>query len=359
MTATDTTTLPMVSGKLRRALLAWYDRHRRDLPWRARPGETPDAYRVWLSEIMLQQTTVAAVRSYYEAFVRRWPRVSDLAAADLDDVLVAWQGLGYYARARNLHACARLVAGTYRGRFPRTSGELRSLPGVGPYTAAAIAAIVYDEPVVPVDGNVLRVLARLCAISTPLPNARLEIERIATRLASDARPGDFAQALMELGATVCRPGRPRCESCPWSKGCRAAAAGDPEVFPRKAPKATKPIRHGVAFWVRRTDGAVLLRRRPTRGLLGGMMEVPSTDWRSEPWSASEAKHWAPAAARWQPLDGVVGHAFTHFHLELSVLSGRAEEANGDGIWCRPRDLNGQALPTVMRKIIRLALSEVG
>mgnify|MGYP001281146625 CR=1 FL=1 len=342
--------------RLRERLLAWYDRERRVLPWRALPGETPDPYRIWVSEIMLQQTTAAAVAPFFARFMGLWPRVEDLAAADLDAVLHAWQGLGYYARARNLHACARAVAAA-GGRFPKSEDELRRLPGVGAYTAAAVAAIAFGRAAVPVDGNVVRVLARLDAIDEPLPAARAAIEARARALAREHRAGDFAQALMDLGATVCTPRRPRCPVCPWSGRCLAFARGNPEAYPKKAAKKERPIRHAAAFWLERADGAVLLRRRPATGLLGGMMEVPSTDWRDRPWSMEDARASAPAPARWVCLPGGVGHTFTHFHLEVVVLAARCSAgAAADGIWARPDGLGEHALPTLMKKIASHALA---
>jgi len=265
------------------ALLDWYARHRRVLPWRALPGRRADPYHVWLSEIMLQQTTVATVKSYFDHFVARWPRVQDLAAAPLDDVLHAWQGLGYYARARNLHKCARAVATDHGGRFPEIEAELLALPGVGPYTAAAIAAIAFDQPASPVDGNIERVVARLRHIAEPLPAGKKAIQAAARNLTPRARAGDFAQAMMDLGAMVCTPRAPKCGLCPWHDACAARAAGDAEDLPARAARTPKPTRHGVAFWIEDATGRVLLRRRPERGLLGGMMEIPSTDWRDDPW----------------------------------------------------------------------------
>lgn len=341
----------------RRRLLDWYDRHRRDLPWRAQPGERPDPYRVWLSEVMLQQTTVAAVRGYFSRFVERWPRVQDLAAADLDAVLVAWQGLGYYARARNLHACAGVVTERHGGRFPDTEAALRQLPGIGDYTAAAIVAIAFGRPAVPVDGNVLRVLARVHAVETPMPEARAVIATHARDLATGHRPGDFAQALMELGATVCTPRAPRCPACPWSGDCHALAHGRPEAYPAAARRVARPTRHGAAFWTMRGDGAVLFRRRPPTGLLGGMMEVPSTEWRSDPWLFQDAVPFAPAVADWRPLPGGVAHVFTHFRLELSVLTAEvdgesASESATRDVWHQPDRLDELALPTLMKKVVR-------
>ena len=337
-------------------LLAWYDRERRRLPWRPAPGVAADPYAVWISEVMLQQTTVAAVSPYFERFLARWPRLADLAAADLDDVLHAWQGLGYYSRARNLHACARRVVAEHEGRFPASEEGLRALPGIGAYTAAAIAAIAFGQQATPVDGNVIRVLARLYAVVEPLPRARSRIEDLAKALTPARRPGDFAQAVMDLGATVCRPRQPNCPACPWHDACAARAQGQAEVFPVRPPATVKPLRRGVAFWLVRADGAVLLRRRPERGLLGGMMEVPSTPWRAEPWPLAEALALAPVAgASWQALPGLVRHTFTHFTLELAVIAARVGAmAAAAGLWTQPQDFAAQALPTVMKKVVRLA-----
>ena len=260
------------------ALLDWYDRHRRVLPWRAAPGQRSDPYRVWLSEIMLQQTTVKAVGPYYARFLARWPNVRALAAAPLDDVLKAWAGLGYYARARNMHACARAVVERHDGEFPQSEAELRALPGIGAYTAAAIAAIAFGARATPVDGNIERVIARLYAIDTPLPAAKPEIFRLASALTPARRAGDFAQAMMDLGATICSPKRPACALCPWNENCAAHARGDAETFPRRLPKREGVLRRGAAFVVCRADGFLLVRTRPAKGLLGGMTEVPTTEW---------------------------------------------------------------------------------
>ena len=343
-------------------LLSWYERDGRALPWRTRGAERPDPYRVWLSEIMLQQTTVATVGPYFRTFTARWPRVEDLAAASLDEVLAAWAGLGYYARARNLHACAKTIVTDHGGDFPRTQAGLRELPGIGPYTAAAIAAIAFGRRASVIDGNVERVIARLFAVETPLPAAKAELRDLAAGLlpeeALERFPyGDYAQAMMDLGATVCLPRRPRCAVCPLSKACAAHAAGLAEDLPRQAPKRARPTRRGVAFSVVRPDGALLLRRRPERGLLGGMMELPSTDWREAPWAGSEALAQAPLAAEWTELPGLVRHTFTHFHLELQVWAGSVSgtRASETGRWIRPEDLDALALPTLMRKAIRHAL----
>lgn len=344
---------------LGRRLLGWYDRHRRDLPWRAPPGATADPYRVWLSEIMLQQTTVTAAAPYFDAFTRTWPTVAALAAADLQEVLVAWAGLGYYARARNLHRCAQVVAGTLGGRFPDTESALLDLPGVGAYTAAAIAAIAFDRPATVVDGNVERVVARLFAVETPLPAAKPALRTLAATLTPSVRPGDHAQAMMDLGATVCTPRRPRCMLCPLADGCAARAAGIAEALPRRAAKADKPTRRGTAFWLIDDAGAVLLRRRAEQGLLGGMTEVPSTEWlEGEPPAAAAVAAAAPLATDWHRLAGAVRHTFTHFHLELVVLAGRAGAGreSAPGFWVPVDRLGEHALPSVMRKVVRHALA---
>jgi A/G-specific adenine glycosylase len=336
-------------------LLAWYDRHARILPWRAPPGRRTDPYAVWLSEIMLQQTTVAAVGPYFAAFLARWPRVEDLAAAPLDAVLTAWAGLGYYARARNLHSCARIVAGERGGRFPDSESELLKLPGIGPYTAAAVAAIAFGRPAAVVDGNVERVVARLFAVETPLPAAKAELRALAANLTPEERPGDYAQAMMDLGATLCLPRAPRCGRCPLAGYCAARAAGAAEGLPRRSPRPPRPTRRAVAFWAVDPAGAVLLRRRPETGLLGGMMELPSTEWREAAWDEAEALARAPLAARWTELPGIVRHTFTHFHLEARVWAGRSGHAPAAGRWVALDDLGAEALPSVMRKIVRHAL----
>jgi len=322
-----------------------------------------DPYRVWLSEVMLQQTTVAAVAPYYQAFLERWPTVDALAAAPLDAVLTAWAGLGYYARARNLHKCAGVVSGELDGRFPETEAGLRALPGVGPYTAAAIVAIAFDRPATPVDGNVERVVARLFAVETPLPKAKAELRGLAEGLTPARRPGDFAQATMDLGATVCLPKWPRCPACPLASRCAARAAGTAEALPRRAAKAPRPTRYGVAFWLVDGAGAVLLRRRSERGLLGGMMELPSTPWREAPWPAEEVPDKAPVEDGWTALPGLVRHTFTHFHLELEVWAGRATDAapvagQAEERWVPLDGLADEALPSVMRKLVRHALERL-
>ncbi len=338
------------------ALLAWYDRHARRLPWRGLPGATADPYRIWLSEVMLQQTTVATVAPYFRAFLERWPRIEDLARASLDDVLHAWQGLGYYARARNLHKCAVAVAA--RGGFPEDESGLRALPGIGAYSAAAIAAIAFGQPATVVDGNVERVMARLFGVRDPLPGAKAELRALAGGLTPRTRPGDYAQAVMDLGATICTPRAPACALCPWSGACVARRRGIAAELPRRSPKAARPTRRGIAFWAVRDDGAVLLRRRPDEGLLGGMMEVPSTPWREAPWTVAEALGHAPSKARWRRLPGVVHHGFTHFRLELELLTAEVTGAP-DGVWCPPGRFADHALPTAMKKVVRHALAKLG
>ncbi|MEM9682639.1 MAG: A/G-specific adenine glycosylase [Pseudomonadota bacterium] len=338
-------------------LLGWYDQHRRHLPWRAAPGETTDPYRVWLSEIMLQQTTVATVGPYFRDFVERWPTVAALAAAELDEVLHAWQGLGYYARARNLHRCAADVVARYGGMFPDTESELKTLPGIGRYTAAAIAAIAFGRRAVVVDGNVERVLSRMFLIEEPLPESKPRLYEIADMLTPDRRPGDYAQAMMDLGATVCVPKRPKCMLCPWIDGCTGKEAA--ESLPRKRPKPEKQTRRGIAFWVVRGDGAVLLRRRPEKGLLGGMMEVPSSDWREGAVPELDAVLGEAPVDMAEPtlLPGQVRHTFTHFHLELAVAAAKAQgRAPTDCTWCPPDAFGDHALPTAMKKIVRHVLA---
>jgi len=327
------------------ALLAWYDRAARVLPWRVGPadhatGERADPYRVWMSEVMLQQTTVAAVKDHFHRFTTRWPRVEDLAAAEDGAVMAEWAGLGYYARARNLLKCARVVAREHGGVFPATSEGLRALPGIGPYTAAAIAAIAHDEPAVVVDGNVERVVSRLWAVETPLPGAKAELTALAGRLTPAARPGDHAQAMMDLGATICTPRNPACAICPLRPFCAAFAQGIADSLPRKAPKAEKPVRQGFAFVARDGAGSVLLERRPEKGLLGGMLGFPGSDWGPAP------EFTPPLAADWREAPSTVRQTFTHFHLRLRVFAAQAE-----GAGFTPRaEFRPAALPTVMRKV---------
>jgi len=338
-------------------LLRWYDRHRRVLPWRAKKGERADPYRVWLSEIMLQQTTVKAVAPYYARFLARFPGVAALAAAPLEDVLKLWAGLGYYARARNLHACAKAVVAQHGGEFPDHEEGLRGLPGVGAYTAAAIAAIAFDRPASPVDGNIERVIARLFAVEDAPFAAKPRIRAAAQSLTPPRRAGDFAQAMMDLGATICTPKNPACALCPWMGSCAARMRGDQQSFPRKAEKKAGALRRGAAFVAVRADGFLLTRTRPEKGLLGGMTEVPTTEWARD-FDEGAAVDAAPLTAAWRRLPGVVTHTFTHFPLELSVYRAEppANRKPPTGTrWTPLAGLAGEALPNVMRKVVSHAL----
>jgi A/G-specific adenine glycosylase len=346
-----------------RALLAWYEAERRDLPWRYGPRKKADPYRVWLSEIMLQQTTVKAVVPFFKRFVARWPTIEALASAPQEEVLQLWAGLGYYSRARNLKACADAVVRDFGGVFPREETRLLELPGIGPYTAAAIAAIAFGEKATPVDGNVERVVSRLFAVRQPLPSAKTEIRRLAATLTPARRAGDFAQAMMDLGAEICTPKRPSCLVCPLQQDCAANAHGLADTLPVKAQKAARPSRYGIAFLVQREDGAVLLRQRPEAGLLGGMLEIPSTPWIDALPAKKEALRSAPVTTSWSPVPGAVVHVFTHFRLELVVYRALVPVDASFTLWaeqerCRwvkRRDLHAQALPSVMKKVIAHAL----
>jgi A/G-specific adenine glycosylase len=337
------------------ALLGWYDTHARVLPWRVGPAEraegvVPDPYEVWLSEIMLQQTTVAAVRDYFHRFTRRWPTVRALAEAEDSEVMAEWAGLGYYARARNLLKCARVVADRHGGRFPDTRAALMELPGIGPYTAAAIAAIAFDWAETVVDGNVERVMARLHAVETPLPAAKKELVKLAADLTPDRRPGDYAQAVMDLGATICTPRSPACGICPWIHACAGRAAGIAAELPRKAPKKAQPVRYGIAWIGRRVDGAWLLETRPESGLLGGMLGWPGTDWSEAPQGEP------PVEADWRDPGTGVRHTFTHFHLRLALRVARLplEAVPSRGAFVPAAAFRPASLPTVMRKAHDLA-----
>ncbi|MGB3407304.1 MAG: A/G-specific adenine glycosylase [Jannaschia sp.] len=332
---------------LAQTLLDWYDGNAREMPWRVGPaarvrGVRPDPYRVWLSEIMLQQTTVAAVRAYFGRFTARWPTVADLAAAEDAEVMGEWAGLGYYARARNLLKCARVVVSERDGIFPETEAELLTLPGIGPYTAAAVAAIAFDRPAAVVDGNVERVMARLRRIETPLPDAKPAIRDATAALTPDDRPGDYAQAVMDLGATICTPRSPGCMICPWRDACAARQAGIAETLPRKTPKAAKPVRRGLVYVARRGT-TWLVEQRPDKGLLGGMLGFPTTDWGDAPTPAP------PALADWQDA-GEVRHTFTHFHLILTVLFAQSAGPAKRGTYA---PLDPTTLPTVFRKAHKL------
>lgn len=337
-------------------LLTYYDHNARKMPWRVAPkdralGVRPDPYRVWMSEIMLQQTTVAAVKDYFERFTIRWPTVGDLAAAEDADVMAEWAGLGYYARARNLLKCARFVVSEHDGIFPDSVEELLKLPGVGPYTAGAVAAIAFDQQATVVDGNVERVMARVYDIHTPLPAAKPELTEKAAALTPAERPGDYAQAVMDLGATICTPRNPACGLCPWRCACKAQAAGTAGELPKKTPKKPKPIRHGVVYVAKRVDGAYLLETRPDSGLLGGMLGWPGSDW-----TEGEAPaHEAPIRAEWKTLNAEARHTFTHFHLRLTVKTALVpmDRKVSVGTFVEADDFDSNNLPTAMRKAFDL------
>ena len=343
---------------LQENLLTWYDTHQRVLPWRAISGHNPNPYHVWLSEIMLQQTTVATVKDYFCRFVTRWPVMQDLANATLDEVFHNWQGLGYYSRARNLHNCARMLVRDFKGILPHDETVLLKLPGIGPYTAAAIAAIAYDQPVVPMDGNVVRVLSRFFALETPLPALKSEVQALVKKMVPSHRSGDFAQSLMDLGATVCRPRNPLCVSCPLQESCKGYRQGIAAQLPYPALKGIKPRRYGIVFWVENNEGDILLEKRPDKGLLAGLVGLPTTLWRDTPWLEPDLlKAETPASVEaWEYLPEIVRHTFTHFHLELTIAKGRAN-ARQNGFWSSLENLKSHALPTVMKKVIRAVMEK--
>jgi len=339
-------------------LLDWYDAHARSLPWRAAQGQVAEPYHVWLSEIMLQQTTVTTVKPYFEKFLTLFPTVKDLAAAKDEAVMAAWAGLGYYSRARNLLKCARMVVADYGGHFPDNEDALLKLPGIGPYTAAAIAAIAFNQPAAPVDGNIERVLARLFDLHTPLPALKSEIKAENQKLVPHARPGDFAQAMMDLGATLCTPKRPDCLICPWREICQARGKGTAELLPKKAPKKPKPERSGTVFWLENQKGEVLMARRPDKGLLGGMRVFPSTGWDAPNNSSLPDRLPADMQTGWTKLDTEVVHVFTHFRLTLIIQAQTAPKGwrKPHGFdWVSPRDFDSHALPSVMMKVAKAVL----
>ncbi len=345
-------------------LLAWYDRHHRDLPWRISPamragGKLADPYHVWLSEIMLQQTNVTTVKPYFFDFLTRWPNVNDLAGASNEDVMKAWAGLGYYARARNLKKCAQIIARDHAGQFPDSEAELKKLPGIGDYTAAAISAIAFSNRAVVMDGNIERVISRLHAIEEPLPGAKAKLKHWVDHLTPDDRSGDFAQAMMDLGATICTPKRPACGPCPFSSCCKAKLFDDPERFPLKAPKKTRPIRLGAAFVALNEKSEIYLQKRPEKGLLGGMTEVPTTQWVVDRDGMGNDQDHAPFVAEWRNM-GLISHIFTHFELRLTIYLARVAGREPDHGWWEPTEnLKAQALPTLMKKAIAKGLQASG
>lgn len=336
-------------------LLRWYDRHRRVLPWRVLPGQVADPYAVWVSEIMLQQTTVAAVIPYFQKFMRLWPTLQALAEAPLEALLQQWAGLGYYRRARLLLQCAHVLMTEYDGKIPAREEELKKLPGFGPYTAAAVAAIAFNQPATVVDGNVERVMARIFAVTQPLPQSKTLLRQYAASLQPKSRHGDYAQALMDLGATVCTPRQPQCQICPWQSACQAAQQGIQQDLPRRVAKTAKPIRRALAFVLFDAKDRTFVRQRPVNGLLGGMLEVPSSPWEEDRVDPQAALASAPAATNWTILSGQVRHIFTHFELEMAVAVGKTSARIKSGSWIDPYHLDDYALPNVMKKIIRHAL----
>jgi len=338
-------------------LLAWYDVHRRRYPWRAEPNKEPNAYHVWISEIMLQQTRTATAIPYFNRFIAQWPTLKALACAPRDEVLLAWSGLGYYARARNLHACAQVLIKHHGGTFPSKVKDLCSLPGIGPYTASAISAIAFDQPAIVIDANVERIMARLFTIPKPVSHAKTQIEKLALKVFPTERPGDFAQSLMDLGAQVCTPKNPVCGNCPWSDACKANKSGTPERWPIRKPKVPKKTRFGVVFWVEHPSGAVLLQKRPDRGMLGGMTEIVSSEWFLQPIPINHINKHAPIPnLHWSPIGTKVWHTFSHFKLELSIYKARSTIQPPGAFWCPPEKLAFQPLPTLMKKIVALISS---
>lgn len=335
-------------------VLDWYDQHRRLLPWRAAISEAASPYRVWLSEIMLQQTTVSAVIPYFEDFLRRWPDVCALAAAEREDVLKAWAGLGYYARARNLHACAAMVCTEYGGHFPEDEKSLLGLPGIGPYSAAAISAIAFGRFAVVMDGNIERIMARLHCVQSPLPGAKPELKALAAGHSPQRRTGDYAQGLMDIGSAICRPKSPLCDICPLTSCCQAVSSGQPASYPRRAAKKPRPLRRGRVYWLHSQCNQVLLVRRPDKGLLGGMSGFPGSDWGAHKVQDHAS---APLNTDWQAVPGLVHHVFTHFALELEVFAARTGSKRPDAPlgcrWVPVADLAAEALPGLMQKVARL------
>lgn len=338
------------------ALLNWYDIYQRQLPWRFSNDQDNDPYKTWLSEIMLQQTQVATVIPYFRKFISVWPSLQDMAKASLDDVLVEWAGLGYYARARNMHKCAQILTSQYNGEFPREEAELLKLPGIGEYTAAAIAAIAFGQKATPFDGNFERVIARLRGITISMPKAKPLLKRLAVDLTPEVRAGDYAQAVMDLGATVCTARNPKCKLCPVHYFCWSFANGKTESIPSKKLRQTKPIRHGTAFMVLNTRGELLLRRRPSSGLLGGMMEIPSTPWNNALNKSVRAAKLEIKSVKWTNVPGLVKHIFTHFKLELKVMIARVDDSTQvPGCqWYSLRKIDSAGLPTIMLKVINHA-----
>ena len=338
-------------------ILDWFDLNQRTFPWRASGGETPNSYWVWLSEIMLQQTNTTTVQPYFLNFIEKWPTINDLAGAELDQVLHAWQGLGYYARARNLHKCAKIIVKELNGEFPEDEKQLLGLPGIGPYTAAAITAIAFELSATPVDGNVERVMARLHNVTKPLPMVKKELIALAKSSTPQKRFGDYAQAVMDLGATVCIPKKPKCSICPCRAICNGFKAGTPENLPRRSPKKVIPTRYAKIYFMRNHQNQLFIRRREEKGLLGGMMELPSSEWSVKQFNNLDKSSLTLGMVKWKQIPNKVRHTFTHFHLEMQVFEGVVEE-NTDltGVWCNLGDLNKYAFPSLMKKVLKHSIS---
>lgn len=339
-------------------LLRWYDKNRRVMPWRSLPGVAPNPYHVWLSEVMLQQTTVATVGPYFQKFIKRWPELKDLARASLEDIMKMWAGLGYYRRARFLYECAQEIILNHKGRFPQSVDQLQKLPGLGPYTAAAIASIAYNQRANVVDGNVERVICRLFALRKPLAEIKPILKDCAAQLLPSSRYGDYAQALMDLGATICTPQRPKCELCPWKGSCQAYALKMTSDLPRRSKKKTKPVRRAIAFVLWGQNDTIYLQQRDMKGLLGGMMEVPSSPWKVGPMpDLPEVMDAAPLEGKWSMKSGFVRHVFSHFELQVAVAVGATRKRlikSPHARWVARKDLDKQALPSLIRKIIQYA-----
>lgn len=333
-------------------LFKWYDTHQRHLPWRL---STPNPYYTWISEVMLQQTTVPTVMPYFEKFIQTWPTVQELANASLDEVLHAWQGLGYYSRARNLHKCAQEIAHHSKGIFPEDEKHLKSLPGIGDYTAAAIRTIAFNKPAIVMDGNIERILSRLFLVKDPLPRSKSILKKHAQKIMSHQRPGDYAQALMDLGSSVCTPKKPLCLTCPIRQYCKAPGK-NPQLYPVKLPKTAKPKKFAILFWVTDKHNRILIEKRPHKGLLAGLMGFPTSPWTEEEPSSKDLSH-APLQTQWTPLEKGVTHTFTHFHLSFLVVCGKTSQST-KGLWARPEDLQDYAFPTLMKKVIRLMESQM-
>lgn len=330
-------------------ILSWYDKEARSFPWRT---HAPHPYHIWLSEVMLQQTTTTTVEPYFNKFIQKWPAIDSLSQSSLDDVLHAWQGLGYYSRARNLHACAKEIMQNYDGSLPKEEKDLLKLPGIGPYTAAAIAAIAYDQPTAPVDGNIARIFSRLYKLEDP-KETKSKLEPVVPK----RRNGDFVQALMDIGATLCTPKNPKCEKCPLSSHCLAYKEGLQNEYPRKKATSAKPVKHGVFFWIENKRGQILIRKRPAKGLLASMMEIPSTPWLEKPFSLKEARKHMPVHTPSVLQKDIIEHSFTHFHLIMKMTSSKIQEDNLPGLWIHKDEFDRYAFPTLMQKAIKKLLDD--